>query len=688
MGLRDIKLKDTYWTGEHNLIYDFYIPCLSNSIIYDRAVGFFSSSILNYISEGLHNFIINGGKMRIICSTKLTQKDIDQIKEGYSIKHILQNSLGKQLEQYMIDKDMPNVKNLCWLIKNDRLEIKVCIRSFQNLSNTQTDDYLFHEKFGIFQDSEGNTVTFLGSINESINGWMYNEESFEVSYSWENVLMRRIQEKIKRFNNLWYGTAKGINTYDFPSALKEKLISIAPEEPIDSLAFNSFNKANLNKFIPRKCQLEAFEKFRNSNYICIYQMATGSGKTKAALYSFRNIMEWKFILILVPRSELVTQWESEVKIFFPDTHVIKCGSDFDKWKIKLLDIVQAKIPDKTIVISTYDSAISEFAFDKWLGIPYSQFGLICDEAHNLGANQTRKIMSLNARYRIGLTATPTRNFDEEGTEKILTFFNNNIYEFSIKDAIREKYLVEYEYKVFPCTLNKEEWSRYIKLSKDLSKIKSYSFKNNDEDSLTSKNADLLRSKYMERAEILKTANEKLRIFPNIINSIPKNIRILIYADSQEHLRKYAYILDKLKRDYFVYTGDKDSKLVRPKMLEEFKLGVRKILLAIDCLDEGIDIPACDAAVFISSSTSERQFVQRRGRVLRRNFKKRRAYIYDFIVIPDYNPNIHDELELAKQIVLKEYRRMNLIASDAINGTQVKEEIDKLLTKSGLNIFNF
>jgi superfamily II DNA or RNA helicase len=690
MNLKNVYLKDTYWSGEDNLIYNFYLPCLNNSIAYDRAVGFFSSSIFNYISDGLYQFIINGGKMRIVCSTKLSENDIKQIKQGYEIKTILEKNLETQVEQLLLDKDKPNIKNLCWLIKNNRLDIKICLKSLQIVNDFAAESTLFHEKFGIFKDNHENVVSFLGSVNESIRGWLFNEESFEVSYSWEEILKRRVQQKIDRFEILWNGLANEVTTCEFPVALKQKLIKSSPEEPVNELARLYIQKmSSVKHFVPRKCQREAYEKFKESNYICMYQMATGSGKTKAALYSFKNLSRWKLLLILVPGSELVTQWENEIKLFFPNYHIIKCGSDFGRWKSKLLDVIQAKIPEQTIVISTYDSAITDFSIDKWLEIKQDIFGVICDEAHNLGGKQRQKLMELTPKYRIGLSATPSRNFDEEGTEKILSFFNHQIYEFSIKAAIREGYLVEYEYYIYPCILNKAEWNYYIKLSKEILKIRNSLkktecvFENGNQDT-----DERLKKKLMERAEILKTAEDKLHIFPQIINSIPKENRILVYADSLEHLRGFGKILNHLGREYFIYTGDKDSKIVRPKMLEEFRLGIRKILLAINCLDEGVDIPNCDVAIFISSSTSERQFIQRRGRVLRKSIGKHRAYIYDYLVIPDYDLGSEFETELAKQLVLKEYHRINIVSDDAINGIETRNKIDEILERYQLGVYNY
>jgi superfamily II DNA or RNA helicase len=624
--------------------------------------------------------------MRIVCSTHLSNDDIALIKSGYEVKTIFEKNLSQQIELLLLDKDKPNVKNLSWLIKNNRLDIKVCIKDLIEIQSN--DNTIFHEKFGVFKDSEGNIVSFLGSVNESLKGWMFNEESFEVSYSWEDVLKKRVQEKVNRFERLWDGVANQVTTYEFPIALKEKLLNIAPQEPINAITCIQYFKTSSNKFTPRECQLNAFNKFKESNFICMYQMATGSGKTKAALYSFSKTTGWKILLILVPGIDLVLQWGEEAKQFFPDKYLIKCGSDFSKWKERLRDLIQAKIPEKTIVISTYDSAITDFSIDKWSEINSDIFGLICDEAHNLGGRQTQKIMTLKSKYRIGLTATPTRNFDEEGTDKILNFFNHNAYEFPIKKAIDQGYLVEYEYTVSPCSLDDEEWDRYIKLSNEISKIKTYVSTPGESEDSESQWEKALKDKYMLRGEILKIARNKLALFPSIIKDISRDKRLLIYADSHEHLAGYAQVLDDLGRNYFIYTGDKDSKTVRPKMLEEFKLGVRKILLAIDCLDEGVDIPCCDAAIFISSSTSERQFIQRRGRVLRKSIGKHRAYVYDYFVIPPFNPSNELECGLAKQLVSKEYRRINIIAGDAINGTIVKNKLDEVLETNSLGIFNF
>lgn len=676
MSLQDIAFKDTYWSGESNLIREFYIPCLEVSDTYCRAVGYFSSSILNYISNGLFTFIKNNGKIKIVCSTNLSEEDQKSILLGYDIREIIKNKISRIIDE-VLEENTSNIKNLCWLVKNDMLDIKVCYGISEDCKPK-----LFHEKFGYFSDSQNNVVSFLGSVNETLGGWINNEESFEVSMNWIPALEKRVEQKLTRFDKLWSGTANNVVTYDFPNAAREKLIRYAPEHVNDYVYEPYLFKRKLN-FKPRKCQEDAKEKFVRSNYKCLFMMATGSGKTKAAMYSMSENDEWKVLMILVPSIELVNQWEKDVNIFYPDIYIIKCNSEYPKWKQQVLSLLQAKIPNKTVIISTYDTAVSSYAMDKWLEIPENKFAIIFDEAHNMGAVTTQKIMELKPKYRIGLSATPKRNFDEGGSEKILYYFKNNIYEFSISDAISKGYLVNYEYYIMTCELEDIDWDEYISLTKKINQINSYI------DEKNTKDKEKLNKLYRDRAKIIKKAEGKIDKFNEIFAILNEGSRVLIYGESLQHLYLFEQKLQSMNKYYFIYTGDKDAKLVRPIMLDEFKQGIRKILLAIGCLDEGIDIPICDAAIFVSSSTSERQFIQRRGRVLRSSPSKNKAYIFDFFVYPKLTQNVdEDERKIARRLIFSQYKRINQIAYDAINGVSERLKLDNFLSILGLNPYNY
>lgn len=668
LSLRILSIKDTYWSGEDSLIEDFYNPCLNQSTSYDRAVGFFNSSILKYISQGIAGIIVNSGKIRLVCGVQLTDDDRTQIAEGYGLRKKVEERLIIETSSFLEDSSSSSSQNLCWLIKNEVLDIRICVK------DPCCSDVLFHEKFGIFKDAEGNAVSFIGSINESSRGWLYNEESFEVSFSWIDALKNRVNDKVNRFEKLWKGTAPNVITYDFPMAARQMLIVAAPKEIIPE------RRVEKEAFEPRQCQKDAKEKFIESNYICLYEMATGAGKTKAALHSLRDLNSWRVLFIFVPNLDLVDQWEKDVQQFYPDVFRIKCGSNYSGWKELLSLAVQARFPEKTIVIATYQSATKAFYLSQLERIKPTVAACIFDEVHNVGSREYSKLLRFRPDYRIGLSATPERNFDDEGTKTILNYFNNNEYQFTIKDAIREGYLVEYEYYVEPYELTDEEWLSYKELT---TKINRYLHISDDGDE-----NEALKMLMMKRADILKTAEGKEVLFRSMIQQIPNDKRTLVYGESKEHIAIYGEILKELSKDYYTYIGDVDAKKVRPVMLKHFEIGIKKILLAIDCLDEGVDLPKCDAAIFLSSSTSDRQYIQRRGRVLRSRKGKNRAYVYDFLTIPPFNPRDEEEQKMAINLVSKEFRRIEMVAADAINGSTIMNELEKTLDHYGLNIFKF
>ena len=680
MSLKEIEFKDTYWSGENSLINEFYIPCLENSMEYCRAVGYFSSSILCYISNGLYPFIKNGGRMRIICSVNLSEQDEKDIALGYDIRKKISSIFDAEVDK-ILEFDVANVKNLCWLIKQNRLDIRVCLRKAP-IGGSK----LFHEKFGVFADSEGNRVSFLGSVNETIGGWLNNEESFEVSKSWIPAFSNRVQEKADRFDRLWDGKAANVETYAFPEAARKKLIQHAPTEPQDYVY--KISAGIHGNFRPRKCQDNAKNAFLMNDFCCLFMMATGSGKTKAAMYAMSQVDTWKLLLICVPSMELVEQWEGDVRLFYPDIRIIKCSSAYTEAPNLIKALAQAKFPEQTVVISTYDSAIKDSNMVRWKAVKDNQFALICDEVHNIGAPSTQRIMELNPRFRIGLSATPKRNFDEVGSEKILDYYHQHVYEFTIKEAQREGYLVEYDYHLIPSPMVQNDWVSYVGASRRIRKYRQAvesSKKAEDKEKYEQK----LEEEYRARAKILKKCGSKTNSIETIYAEISANSRILIYGEDITHLDILGTELDRLGKRYFKYIGTLDAQKQRPTILAEFSHGIRKTLLAVGCLDEGIDIPACDVAVFVSSSTSERQFIQRRGRVLRTSPGKRSAQIYDYLVYPDLGGNASDEeRDLALNMIESQYRRIELMMDDAINGAQEQQKNRSFLSSRGLNPFEY
>ena len=493
---------------------------------------------------------------------------------------------------------------------------------------------------------------------------------------------------ISRFERLWEGKAEGVTTYCFPDACRNKLIRHAPDRPVEG-SYHLAEDHKRGSFAPRACQEAAKEKFLRSGFNCLFMMATGSGKTKAALYAMSEVDSWRLLLICVPSIELVEQWAGDIAAFFPDLDLIRCSSSHPQWKQLLLALIQAKVPRPTIVVTTYDAAISTFSMDKWKSIGRDKLALICDEVHNIGAPSTRKLMELDPAYRIGLSATPERNFDEEGSELILDYFDHQTYEFSIRDALRARYLVEYEYRIIPTAMSDEDWQRYVSYSDRISQLCAREREKAKKGETDRSVQERLKGLYRDRAGIIKKCGAKVDAFDTIFRELPPDSRILIYGDDLDQLSHFKDKLNELGLMWFEYTGDKDAGTVRPIMMQQFRQGVRKILLAVGCLDEGVDIPACDAAIFVSSSTSERQFIQRRGRVLRTAPGKTRAWVYDYLVYPRLDSNTPDEQkDMALSLIGSQYQRIDQIAGDAINGIAERSNLDDFLSKRGLDPYAY
>ena len=179
MSLQKIFFKKAYSSDFDNILLDFYIPALECTIEYNRLAGFFSSKTLAIAARGILCLIKNDGKINLIVSPKLQKKDLEIINNAYETpeKYIEQNML-KELENLEDEFVKDHLFALGWMIANKKLEIKVAIvyDNDQKLLSYDEIQYcgLFHQKVGILKDSEGNIITFSGSVNETASGWLGN----------------------------------------------------------------------------------------------------------------------------------------------------------------------------------------------------------------------------------------------------------------------------------------------------------------------------------------------------------------------------------------------------------------------------------------------------------------------------------------------------------------------------------
>jgi len=699
MSLKDLELKKAYDSDADDILNDFYVPALSTSIKYKRLAGFFSSSSLAVSARGISRFILNGGHMQLICGAKLCKADVEAIKEAYEnptrvIERIMFENLANLEDEFIRD----HVRALGWMIANNTLEIKVAIVVDENgmLLDEETIEKrgIFHQKVGILEDGAGNIMAFSGSNNESGSAWKENIEEFKVFRSWiedEKPYLEADNEKFKKF---WEGVTRKIRVIDIPAAVKEKLIEIAPKN-IEDLKLVRWldKKVKVSRGVKLwEHQNQAIIKWLENGKKGIFEMATGAGKTFAALGCLKKVMEGEKILVAViacPYDHLIKQWMDDITDFGMTYDTIVADSSNPGWKDKLADSlldIKNGINEKLIVLTTHATFPTD-DFIKIIRMINQKLFLIVDEVHGIGSPERKKGLMEDYCFRLGLSATPKRWFDLEGTEKLFDYFGGTVFEFSLKDAINtinpctgKTYLVPYEYRPVFVGLTEEELQRYERETEKI--VKSYYRSKNDEE-----RENLFSLLCIKRQDIIKNAVNKYESFRKILNELGGDTikHCLVYC-SPDQIHKVQDILNEkniIQHKFTLSEGTTPKEEFggiseREFLLRKFADGVYQILVAIRCLDEGVDVPPANTAILLASTGNPREWIQRRGRILRRFPEKEKAIVYDVIVAPWIRGILKpDILELEKKIFKKELIRYKEFAEIAKNSLECLNKVYKV-----------
>lgn len=652
MTLSDLHLATEYRTGQNNPVTGFYEPCLKHSNKYRRSVGFFRSSVFYIVGPAIIDFSKNGGTIKLICSPDLTDEDYLTIESNSSkvdevlSKHLI-GEIDRLLEQ---DSTAYGTKVLGTLIKTGVLEVRIAIRP--------SDMGPYHEKIGIFSDTSGDLVSFIGSANETWKGWHQkgNFESIEVFCSWRNPneKQRAIRHK-DYFDRIWEGLVPNLSIVKFPEAAKLR---------IEKSSFNNLEDIKLDNVAPpepkRKPfphQAAAIEGWLNNGMRGVFEHATGSGKTFTALLIIKKHVEnGKPAIVLVPSRLLLEQWADEISSDIPHATLILAGSGNTKWKtpgrLNTLSSPSSDLGPRIILATMQTSASKQFRNEVYEG---EHLLIVADEVHQVGSSFNSQIMTLETGARLGLSATPIRYGDPEGTSAIFDYFGPVVPpKFTLEDAIKSGRLVEYEYYPCPVHLTAEEAEDWTSLTRtiifEVGKLRE---DKNGEKALTDKIKLLL----IKRSRIAKKAHNKIELAKQILaDNYEEGQHWLVYCEDQVHL---TYVKEALQESglrpveyHTSMQGDMEATL------SWFK-NFGGILVSIRCLDEGVDIPSISHAVVLASSQNPRQFIQRRGRVLRIATNKRFAVLYDAVVVPMDAEEESDQIallksELARAIEFSDY----------------------------------
>lgn len=701
MSLKELSLKKAYDSDSDDILREFYIPALSHSVSYRRLAGFFSSSSLAVAAKGLSEFITKGGHMKLIVGAKLQKEDIEAIKEAHkNPEKVIEKLMLKELENLESEFVKDHVRALSWMVANKKLEIKVAIVCDEDecpLERITVDRQgVFHQKVGILQDAKGNKISFSGSDNETASAWLSNIEEFKVFRSWEDSEKEYLNADCWRFDKFWHSAARRTRVMDIPTAVKGKLIEIAPK---------NIEELNLEKWLRKETvekkkiielwdhQKQAIEAWLENNKRGIFEMATGTGKTFAALGCLKKVLEKEGRLVTViscPYGHLVKQWSNSINEFGVSCDTVIADSSNFGWKNKLTDCIldiKTGESEKLIVLTTH----ATFSTDDFIGIirkADTKLFLIVDEVHGAGAPERKKGLIEDYGFRLGLSATPKRWFDLEGTEELFNFFGGTVFEFSLEKAIRtinpatgRTFLVPYEYKPHFVELTDEELNEYE--DETVKIVRAYHRSKNREEK-----DELFSLLLFKRQKIIRNAVNKFSVFEQILDDIGKIENCLIYCSPQQ-IDKAQTILKSYKKQDIIQHRFTEKEGVVPEdrygglserqlLLQKFAEGDYHVLVAMRCLDEGVDIPPVKTAIILASTGNPRQYIQRRGRILRRFPGKKKAAIYDLIVVPSLSGPVDPSLvELERRILKKELSRYKEFARVATNTVGCLRKIEEL-----------
>lgn len=693
MALSDLYIAKEYRNLKCDVINDFYVPILSNAVMYKRAVGFFNSAALYEMAIGLRHLVEKQGKMELIVSPRLTEEDIQSINLGYKTREeVVERALLRDFDEPKNKTEFRKLNLLANLIAEGVLDIKVAFKINANSAG------IFHEKIGIVIDAEGNKVAFTGSMNETYSGLLQNYESIDVFCSWRDEDYDRVNIKENAFDNLWDNLDTAMEVIPFPKVAVERLNSYKVEktEPLCVEIQNEDDSQNVFFKIPDTVELydyqrEAIETWENNNCCGIFDMATGAGKTFTALGALsalsKNLNNNIAVVIVAPYQHLVEQWVEDI-IQFNVKPIVAYSYPGQKWRKQFSDAVTAYnvgAIDNFCVIAT-NATFSLNDFQSILQKFKKNFAFVVDEAHNFGAVKLSSLLPKKARYRLALSATIERFRDEEGTNKLRKYFGKTCISFSLKEAIQKGFLTSYYYHPVVVYLNADEYEQYQEITKTIIRNGGASQENIDKN-------PYIEMLLIKRARIISGCKEKVSKLVEVMKPYKNDNYILVYCGATKYDNDSSDLKDddevrqieEVNRKLYYELGMKvhkftseESKEERDEIKRMFASGTElQVITAIKCLDEGVNIPAIKKAFILASSTNPKEYIQRRGRVLRRAKGKEYAEIFDFITLPRPLEGVQfcseEELSCDLSLVRKEFLRMIDFAETARNPF----EIDKL-----------
>ncbi|RFP86251.1 hypothetical protein DZK27_15035 [Rhodobacteraceae bacterium 63075] len=626
----------------------------SNNV--DIMMGFFSSRSFSEIAPGLAAFLSQSTEsIRLIVSPYISEDDQKALREG-----LLDASkfVSSSLERMMPDAEEladHTLKCLAWLIANGRLSMKIALMR----------DALFHSKVWMFDDGV-DRAALHGSANMTGKGLKGNREQLSLARNWINEEADETCKELQsEFDLLWSGADSDCIVIDLPHAIEKKIVQDfkGEKQPTEAEFIRIWRRAHglpgepvnveelLAKEVDRSFRIPDWLEYRTGEYSHqgraidawfeagnrgILEMCTGSGKTLTALTAAQLLHERvgdMLIVIAAPYNVLVSQWCGEIELFgLRPLNLSEAGGPTGRARLlaEARRRLKRGVSKCEAVVASNDTLCTKEFQERIADFPGEKM-LIADECHNLGAANFINDPPEFFDHRLGLSATPVRQYDVDGTDSLFKFFGDPCFSFTLEEAIGVC-LTPYKYHVSFVQLNSDEMADWREISDKISRL-AWKIEAGEKDS----NLDAL---FRKRRIILETANSKIETLADLISGFgPRNLKYtLIYATDKdpEQLNEVNAFLHSCGIFFHQLTSEETSLPKKSRsILTRFQAGGLQVLTAKRVLDEGVNVPQIMRAYILASTTVRRQWVQRRGRLLRtcKEIGKEYAVIHDLVALP-------------------------------------------------------
>ncbi len=682
MIFRDLDLKTEYDSIADDVYADFFNKILKSSKQYSRVGGKFTSRNFAACAEGLQEFIQKDGLMKLVLMPEFSVEDIDSINRGMKKTHeVLSERWIKdfsEIKEKFIDD---HVKALAWMLAHGNLEIRLVVPVRNDgtiIPNAEMQaSQIFKRKTGIFWDENNEAISFSGNIDfdDKIFGEYYY---FRVYRGWDSSEKNYLDRDYEEFHRYWDGEdgmEMLLKIMPLPDAIKNNLIKIAPKSK------SEIKLENMPRLRPY--QKEAVHNWIGNENHGIFEMATGTGKTFTAIGCIDEIKKKNdnmIVIIACPFDNLERQWQKELTKWGFDS-IITSGNT--KWSQSMKDLLASLELDNSINVAIIITTYTTFCTNKFIKIIEDcdiPIMLIADEVHNAGSINHLNGLTSAYDYRLGLSATLERYFDPEGTNKLQRFFGNTVYNLNLENAIKQGFLIGYNYYPIYVDLNEEEYGKYSSLTRIIARLW---------ESKDPADREQLERALLNRSRIIRDAENKIEEFEKWVKKHEDDIKYSLVYCSEVQMKRIKNILNQEGITNHEITANIPSNPIqRVEIIKQFTVGRYDSIVANRVLDEGADIPAARNCIMLASTGNPKQFIQRRGRVLRKfkdryrdGSKKEHANIYDVLVIPDISADYtEDEISLERQIVSSQLRRQEEMANVALNRDFCMGEISRLKEK--------